>query len=186
MARISKSKSRKGAEMIEFTLALLPLLMMIFVLMDASWGMFAKSTLAYAVRSGLRVGITTTGTTAKTAGSGGTALDLTTMVKNQVQADSFGMLKGTDGLANIKVHYFRPPDVGSSADPVDVSAVNPTLPVSPGGIMQVSVQGFSLRPLVGRIFGLRSGVDASSTPIAAVASDLIEPSRDPPVKGTAP
>jgi Flp pilus assembly protein TadG len=55
MARISKSKSRKGAEMIEFTLALLPLLMMIFVLMDASWGMFAKSTLAYAVRSGLRV-----------------------------------------------------------------------------------------------------------------------------------
>jgi hypothetical protein len=172
--------------MIEFTLAVLPLLIMVYVLMDVAWGMFAKSTLAYAVRSGLRVGITTTGTTASTAGPGNTALSLTTMVKQNVQANAFGLLAGTSGLANIQVHYFHPPDVGSGAAPTDVSAVNPLLPATPGDIMQVSVQGFSLRPLVGRIFGLRSGVDSASTPLAAVASDLIEPSRDPPVKGTAP
>jgi hypothetical protein len=172
--------------MIEFTLALLPLLMMIFLLMDASWGMFVKSTMTDAVRAGLRVGITTTGTTASTAGAGGTPTDLTTMVKQSVQSHAFGLLAGASGLLKIKVHYFQPPDVGSGAAPVDVSTVNPTGPVSPGDIMQVSIQGFSLTPLAARIYGLKSGVDNSSTTIGAVASDLIEPSRDPPNKGVAP
>ena len=61
MARINKSKRCQGAEMMEFTLVLLPLLMMIFLLLDACWGMFVKGTLAFAAHEGVRVGITITG-----------------------------------------------------------------------------------------------------------------------------
>ena len=52
--------------------------------------------------------------------------------------------------------------------------------------MQVSVQGFSLKPLVPRLFGLGKPVDVSATAISAVAADIIEPSRDVPPIGTAP
>jgi Flp pilus assembly protein TadG len=182
MAKISKSKSRRGAELLEFTFALLPLLMMVFVLMDAAWGIFVKSTLAYAVRTGVRVGITITGTQARAAGS-----DLTTMVKSVVQRNALGLLGSlpTDTrLTYVKVNYFLPPLPGSSAAIVNVSSQsdgNAQL-----NIMQVSIQGFSLNPLLPRIFGWKSGVDNASTAIGAIAADLIEPSRDTPLKGNAP
>jgi Flp pilus assembly protein TadG len=176
---MSKSKSRRGAEMIEFTFALLPLLMMIFVLLDAAWGIFVKSTLAYAVRAGVRAGISITGTQAKTANS-----DLTTMVKKTVQASALGFLAGDTGLAKIQVHYFLPPTAGSSDPAADVSGLatgNAQL-----NIMQVSVRGFQVSPLVSRIYGLRKGVDSSSASVSAIAADLIEPSRDLPPIGAAP
>jgi Flp pilus assembly protein TadG len=177
MARINKSKRCRGAEMLEFTFALLPLLMMTFLLLDACWGMFVKGTLAFAAHEGVRVGITITGTQA--AGT-----DLTTMVKTIVQQQSLGLLSGAGGLAKIKVNYYQPPAPGSTAAATDVS----TQPSgnSPSNIMQVSVQGFSLKPLVPRLFGLGKPVDVTTTAISAVAADIIEPSRDVPPIGTAP
>ncbi len=165
--------------MLEFTLSLLPLLAMMFLLLDASWAIFVKSTLAFAVRTGVRQGITITGTQATAAGS-----DLTSMVKKTVQSNALGLLSGAAGLAKIKVNYFQPPTAGSNAASVDVSAQ--TNGNNPLNIMQVSIQGFSLGPLVPRIFGWRSAVDTSSTNIGAIAADLIEPSRDPPPIGAAP
>lgn len=165
--------------MLEFTLALLPLLMMIIVLLDASWAIFVKSTLAYAVRTGVRQGITITGTQATAAGS-----NLTLMVKTTVQRNALGMLAGDAGLAKIKVNYFLPPIPGSNAAALDVSAqTNGNAALN---IMQVSIQGFSLGPLVPRIFGWKAPLDTSRTAIGAVAADLIEPSRDPPPIGAAP
>jgi Flp pilus assembly protein TadG len=179
MARINKSKGRRGAELLEFTLAILPLLMMIFLLLDACWGMFVKATLAFAVHAGLRQGITITGTQATAAGS-----DLTTMVKSTVQQNALGLLAGSSGLAKIKVNYYQPPASGSTAASLDVSTL--ANGNSPLNVMQVSVQGFALGALVPRIFGLRTAVDKASTVINAVASDLIEPSRDVPPIGAAP
>lgn len=169
----------KGAETLEFTLVFLPMMAMIILLLDAGWAIFVKSTLEYAVRAAVRTGITVTGTQASAAGS-----DLTTMVKGLVQQKSLGLLRGTSGLSHIKVHYFQPPPEGSSAAPVDVS--NQTWGNTPLYIMQVSVEGFTLPALVPRIYGSGQGVDASGTLITAVASDLIEPSRDVPSIGTAP
>jgi hypothetical protein len=106
------------------------------------------------------------------------------MVKTAVQQNSLGLLAGSAGLAKIKVNYLQPPAAGSTAAAVDVStASNGNAPLN---IMQVSVQGFSLRPLVPRIYGLSTAADASATAINAVAADLIEPSRDVPPIGTAP
>jgi Flp pilus assembly protein TadG len=170
--------------MLEFTFALLPLLVMTFVLLDVAWAIFAKNTLAYAVRAGLRVGITATGTKAKTAGPGGTASDLTTMVKTAVQNNALGLLKGATGLAKIKVHYFLPPTTSSTLGLTDVSTL--ASGDTPLNVMQVSVQGFSLSPLIPRIFSWNQAPDNASTNINAIAADLIEPSRDVPPIGAAP
>jgi Flp pilus assembly protein TadG len=176
MTVLRNRRTVKGAELLEFTLALLPLLMMMFVLLDVAWGMYVKSTLLYAVRAGVRKGITITGTQA-------TGSDLTSMVKDAVQANALGLLAGPAGRLKIQVHYLQPPDPGSSAMPVDVSAS--AAGNAPGNIMQVSIQGFSLGPLVPRVFGWKT-LDFTSTNIGAVAADLIEPSRDVPSIGSAP
>jgi Flp pilus assembly protein TadG len=165
--------------MLEFTFALLPLLIMTFVLLDAAWAIFVKSTMAYAVRQGLRVGVTTTGTQATAANS-----DLTTMVKASVQSSALGLLAGAAGLSKIKVHYYLPPAVDSAAAIQDVSANSDG--DTPLNIMQVSVVGFSLHPLMPRIFGWGQAPDNASMTITAIAADLIEPSRDVPPIGAAP
>jgi hypothetical protein len=106
------------------------------------------------------------------------------MVKAAVQRNALGLLPGQAGLDKIKVNYFQPPAVGSTAASVDVS--DQSSGNNPLNIMQVSIQGFSLTPLMPRLYGLRTPIDKSATIINAVAADLIEPSRDPPPIGDAP
>ena len=143
-ARLTRSRrGQRGAELLEFSLTFLP-----FVLLDVAWAVFVKTTLEYAVRAGLREGITITGTQATAAGS-----NLTTMVKSIVQARSLGILRGTSGLSKIKVRYFRPPGEGSTAAAADVSGESDGN--SPLNIMRVSVEGYTLPALVPRRISLR-------------------------------
>ncbi len=173
-----KRKGRRGSEPIEFTLVLLPLLAILFVLVDASWAIFAKSTLMYAVRTGVRVGITITGTQATAANE-----TLTQMVKDTVQANAQGFLKGTTGRAYIQVHYFAQ-DSTSSTGLTDVSS-QPN-GNAPGNVMQVSVSNFPLPGLVPRIYSWLTKADTSATNLNAVSADRIEPSGDTPPIGVAP
>ena len=179
LRRSRRHTRQKGAELLEFTLTLLPYLAITFVLLDAAWAVFVKSTLQYAVRAGVRSGITITGTQATAAGS-----DLTSMVKSIVQQKSLGILSGNTGLSRIKVHYLQPPPEGSSSAAVDVSSQS-SGNTSPN-IMQVSVEGYTLPALLPRIFSWREAPDTSATPIAVVAADVIEPSHDVPPIGVAP
>lgn len=162
----------------EFTLVLLPLLAILFLLIDVSWAIFAKSTIIYAVRTGVRTGITITGTQATAAGE-----TLTQMVKATVQANSLGFLNGATGLSYIKVHYFEQ-DSTSSTGLTDVSTSS-TGNV-PGNLMQVSVTNFPLPGLVPRIYYWLTAVDKSSSYLSAVSADKIEPTGDMPPIGTAP
>ena len=175
----ARTARRKGAETLEFTLVFLPMIMMILVLLDISWAFFAKSTLTAAVRTGLRYGITITGAQAGAANS-----DLVAMVKNRVQQRSLGLLAGSAGLAKIKVHFYMPPAPGTNAAPTLVDAQSDAN--KPLNIMQVSVEGFNLSPLVPRIFGLYQPIDNSASVIVATSYDMIEASRDVPPKGIAP
>jgi Flp pilus assembly protein TadG len=178
--RIRESRSRrakKGAELMEFTLTFLPFLAMVFLLLNVAWAVFVKATLEYAVRTGVRSGITITGTQAQ-------GTDLTAMVKNIVQSKSLGLLRGSSGLSKIKVRYFRPPSEGSTANATDVSAQADGN--SPSNIMQVSVEGYSIAALLPRLFSWKQAMDTSAVPVAAVAADVIEPSRDVPLIGAAP
>ncbi|MGD0869274.1 MAG: TadE/TadG family type IV pilus assembly protein [Bryobacteraceae bacterium] len=184
-AQISpKRKGRRGTELVEFTMVLLPFLSILFVLVDVSWAIFAKSTIIYAVRTGVRYGITITGTQVTTASQlCGCSSSLTQMVKDSVQANALGFLNGTAGRSYIQVHYFTQ-DSTSSTGLTDVS----TLPSgnSPGNLMQVSVTNFPLPGLVPRIYYWFTAADKSAANLSAVSADKIEPSGDIPPIGTAP
>ncbi|HEY3840540.1 MAG TPA: TadE/TadG family type IV pilus assembly protein [Bryobacteraceae bacterium] len=160
----------------EFTLVMLPLLSMIFILLNITWAVFTKSTLQRAVRIGVRAGISTTSTTSGTC--------LTDLVKSTVEANSMGLLNGTTGLGYIKVNYYMPPASNTNTPPTDVSsALNAD---NGGNIMQVSVQGYSLLPIVPRIYDWKQAPDKNPLIVNVYAADIIEPSRTPPCVGTAP
>jgi len=168
----------RGSEAIEFTLVLLPLFSITAVLVDTSWAVFAKSALQRAVRLGVRSGVTLT------ASQMATGACLTDTVKGIVQQNSLGILNGSTGISMIKVNYLQPPQPGSTAAAVDVS--NQSTGDTPGNIMEVSVQNFSLIPLLPRIFNWKQAADNSPLIITVSSADLIEPSRNPPCIGTAP
>ena len=170
--RRSRRSSTRGAELIEFTLNFLPLMVMVVVLVSTSWAIFAQATLQQAVRMAVRRGVTQTSATVN--GS------LTSSVKQDVQAHSVGLLNGS-GVNFIKVHYF-------DQDNPSVDVSNTPSGNRGGNIMRVSVEGYSLTPLMPRFFGWSGGVDASPMSINVYAADVIEPissSLTPPI-GSAP
>lgn len=162
---VRRAGSRKGSELLEFTLCFLPLTAMLILLIDASWAIYVKSTLAYAVHEGVRQGITIDSTQA--AGT-----TLTAMVQNIVQNNAQGMLAGATGLSKIHVDYFR---VSSSDATKLVTVTQAGGGLMAGDIIQVSVQGYSLPALAPRIYNWKSAPDASPNSISAVAADRIEP-----------
>jgi len=167
-----------GVAVIEFSLAFIPYFAMLSVLCDASWSIFAKATLQYAVRSAVRQGITITGTQATAAGE-----TLTQMVKDTVQHSALGLLNGTSGRAYIQVHYLAQ-DSSSPTGVTDVSTqANGN---SPGNIMEVSVNSYPVGALLPRIYSLFMPVDKSPAMVSAFAADRIEPSNDVPSIGSAP
>lgn len=168
----------RGSEVLEFTLVLLPLFSMTAVLVDTAWAIFAKSAMQRAVRLGVRSGVT------MTASSMGTGACLTDTVKGIVQANAIGMLNGSSGLSTIQVNYYQPPAPGSSAAAVNVSSQSNG--DAPGNIMVVSVNNFSLIPLMPRIYNWKQAADKSPLSITVSSADLIEPSNSPPCIGTAP
>jgi Flp pilus assembly protein TadG len=179
--RRRRTFGRRGAEPLEFTLVLLPLLAMVTVLLDTSWAVFAKATLQRAVRIGVRTGVTLT------ASQMAPGACLTDTVKSTVQANAMGLLNGSSGLALIKVHYFQPPAASSNSAATDVSANSDG--DQPLNIMQVSVQNYSQNALLPRIFSWNTKADTSPLVIVGVYSaDLIEPASlsDRPCIGTAP
>jgi Flp pilus assembly protein TadG len=174
----------RGAEPLEFTLVLLPLLAMVTVLVDTSWAVFAKATLQRAVRIGVRVGVTLT------ASQMAQGACLTDTVKGIVQSNSMGLLgsgTGSSGYALIKVHYFQPPAPGSTSAATDVSTQSNG--DQSGNIIQVSVQNYSVIALLPRIFNWKTAADTNPLVIQGVYSaDLIEPATiaQRPCIGTAP
>lgn len=173
-----KRNGRRGSELVEFTLVLLPLLAILFVLVDVSWAIFAKATLLYAVRTGVRTGITITSAQASAANE-----TLTQMVKDTVQSSALGFLRGDTGRSYIQVHYFAQ-DATSPTGLSDVSAQpNGNYP---GNLMQVSVNNYPLPGLAPRIFGWFTPADKSPTVLNVVSADRVEPSGDVPPIGAAP
>ena len=172
----SHRKLRRGSELMEFTLVLFPLLAFLTVLVDISWPIVAKAAVQRAVREGVRQGITLT------ASQMNNGACLTDTVKSIVQSNSMGLLNGATGLSYIKVNYFAVPAPGSTAPTTDVSGQSNA--EASGNIMQVSVQGLPVDPLM-PVMGLGNVVPAS-LPISVYSSDLIEPTTNPPCVGVAP
>jgi Flp pilus assembly protein TadG len=173
-----RRRSRRGAEMLEFTLVFLPLLAIFGVTMNTAWAIFAKSTIQRAVRAGVRRGVTLT------AGQMTAGACVTDMVRTEVQANSLGILRSDSGRNLIKVRFFQPPLPNATTAATEVTTQ--TNGNQPGNIMQVSVEGYSLVPIMPRFFNWNGHADNSPLVLAVSSADRIEPSRNPPCKGTAP
>jgi Flp pilus assembly protein TadG len=184
-ASSTRRKRSSGSQLLEFTFVFLPLLAFTTVLLDTAWAVMAKATVQRAVRMAVRSGITLT--SSQMTGSA----CLTDTVKGIVQSDSLGLLNGTTGLSYIKVNYYAPPTsaTGSVSDVSTCTTTGtncPTVADESGNIMQVSVQGLTVTPLMPRIFGFKQAVDNAALLVSVYSADIIEPHTNPPCVGTAP
>jgi len=94
------------------------------------------------------------------------------MVQTIVQNSAQGLLGGATNLSKIHVDYYRV----SSTDSTKLATVTQAGGgLMAGDIIAVSIQGYSLPPLTPHIYGRPALLDKSSTPIAAIAADRIEP-----------
>lgn len=123
LPRTTRRKRCRGAEIVEVTLILAPLLGITFLLLDLSLAIFLRSTFQHAVREGVRYAIT---------GQTKTGLCQDDSVKQIVQANAIGFLSGT-GSSTMHVHFINPV-TGAIADNQG------------GNIVEVSVEGYQFNP----------------------------------------
>jgi len=126
--------SENGAAILELALILVPLMALMFAIIDFSMPIFLKSMFTAAVREGCRFGI------AYQMNYKGTAYTTqTASVKAVVQDYSMGFLSGT-GVNKISVNYYSP------IPPFNQLTGNGSN--NSGNIIEVSINGYSWVPLV--------------------------------------
>jgi Flp pilus assembly protein TadG len=177
---------RRGVEIIEFTLVLLPMLGFIFLLLDLGWVIYRRATLQFAVREGSRFAITNQTLPMKDANN--QAYGLIDSVKWTVQHRAMGFLgsKPTDpGYANIKVRFYDPTKSLTTELAVGTDCTfNGQTPNWAGNIVEVSVENYQANTL--------SAILKAATPfnLTARSSDRMEgnPSSGVPLtfNGTCP
>jgi Flp pilus assembly protein TadG len=140
-------KRVRGASVIEAGFVFLPLVAVIFLILDLSFAIFVKTNLQNAVRDGVRYAVT-----GRLVGSHRYLNDSVVQV---VQDNALGFLNGSDGACKVSVNYFNP-DTGAASTGTQ------------GDLVVVSVSGFSLSP-----FGpiLRN---AQPLQFSVSASDIME------------
>lgn len=155
-------RREKGAQTVEFGLIFLPLLGVLFLIIDVSWLVFAQGSLQWAVQQGVRYAVTSRTMT----GQGQDA-----SIKSVVQTNAMGFLAGTAGLNRITVSYYSPSNLST---PITGSGSN-----SGGNIVKVSVAGVPFSVL-GPVY--RGG--PTSLLLNASSSDVMEssPGGIPPTR----
>jgi Flp pilus assembly protein TadG len=142
-----RRESERGQAAIEIGLTIVLLFGLMFLVMDLSLLLFMKSTLQEAVRDGVRTG--TTGNIITISPY------LNDSIRQSVQDESLGLLKGNAGACKIQVDYF---------DPATGTATQGTQ----GDVLVVSVNGFNYTPL-GAILK-----KADPFKISVSSSDIVE------------
>jgi len=140
--------SELGSEFVEAGLSLLGFCALLFLVLDAGWGLFVKVTLQHAAAEGVRYGVT--GRTAPGLGQ-------TASIRTVVQSQAMGLLDSTQA-GSIAIRFY---------DPVTLA---PTASNAGGNLLEVSVENYQFTPLAPL---LRSSAPIS---ITVRASDIIEPS----------
>ncbi len=150
-------RREEGSNLVEFSLVLLPLLAIIFLIMDSAWMIFAKASLQFAVRQGVRYAVTSQ----TMPGMGQDA-----SIKSVVQQNAMGFLSGSAGANEIAITYYNP---------TTLVATNSN---AGGNVVQVAVSGVSVKPL--------APVWRSGSPIvmSALSADVMEssPGGVPPAR----
>ncbi len=124
-----------GSEIVEFGLVILPLLAVMFLILDISWIFFAQATLQYAAGTGVRYAITSN----VMKGPIGLPLGQDVSIKSIIQQNSMGFLAGQAGLDEITINYYSP---SAPSKPLMGPGSN-----AGGNIIEISVKGVQVNPL---------------------------------------
>jgi len=154
--------------MVEFGIVILPLMAILLLTMDVAWGIFAKSTIQYAVHQGVRYAVTGQ----ILSGQSG----LNASIQQIVSQNSFGFISSSQAASMVVVTYYSPTTLAQ------VTGAGST---AGGNVIRVSVgptvDNPNAAPVVVYSFGLifRTGNVLS---LGAEASDVMES----PPNGIAP
>ena len=95
----ARSGRQKGAELVEFTLIMIPMFGILFLTIDLAWMLFARATIQYAVREGCRYAVT---------GQSMSGMGQDASIRTVVQQNSMGILSGASGASKITISYLDP------------------------------------------------------------------------------
>ncbi len=115
---------RRGSQIVEASLMLLPLLALALLALDAAWAVFIKGTLQQAVREGTRYGVT-----------GHTTAEMAARVRTH----ALGLLDG-DQAATLAINCWRPGYPKPS--PPDAAGCDAV-----GKLIEISVTNYQIQPL---------------------------------------
>ena len=129
---VPRSQRRRGSAALEAALVFLPLIAILFALMDFSVAIFVKNVLFHAVREGVRYAVT------QQTGAGGQDA----AIKAVVQTNAMGFLNGARGLAYISITYH---DAKTGAVAVGVNKLSICEAVRSAGLIAIAVTEYRLR-----------------------------------------
>ena len=133
-----RKRRQRGSQIVEYTLAFLPMLMFIFLILNVAWAIYTRATLQYAVAQGVRYAVTS-----QTGKVGGVQLGQIDSIRTVVQRSAFGRL-GKDSTAaawpSIQVHFYLPDGTDVTAVPGGNGEQNGVYP-----LVEVSVESFSAK-----------------------------------------
>lgn len=125
-------RRRRGNALLEMAIVAIPLIGLLFGIVDFGLAIFIRTTLQHSVREGVRYAVTY-GT------SGGKCQDAS--ITEKVQQASMGFLSGAEGASKIKVRYFAIDE----NNPGTFTEFGPGTGNAPGNIVEVAVEGYQYR-----------------------------------------
>ena len=143
-------RNRRGAAMLEFSLAIVPFLAIALAIVDFSIPIFLRTTLTHAAREGSRFGITYRTRAGKTHSQS---------IQDVVMEQSMGFLSGDPGRDKVKVRFYSPTTFDEQTGPDRNMG---------GNVLEVSVEGFTWQYMIPL---LRSSAPLT---IHATSSDRLE------------
>ena len=132
-------RSRRGNQIMEMSLMLVPLFGLLFGIVDFAFAVFVRSTMEHAVREGTRYAVTWNVKPGKCQEAS---------IKQVVTDASLGMLKG-DNASKIKVRFFNPEADSITGEFAEIA----TGGNQPGNIVEVSVENYLYKWMVPLYWG---------------------------------
>jgi Flp pilus assembly protein TadG len=172
---------QRGHLALEMALCFLPLMALIFAIMDFSMVLFIQGAFNNATREAVRIG-STYNMTYPPAGDPNsvTYSDQTDLMKAVVQANAFGFLSGTltDGttaLSHIAVNYYTADNLSTPVTAADlpkvVNSINVTVVNQSKNVVEVKISGYPWNWMV----ALPHYMPGTGMTLAASSLDIMQP-----------
>jgi hypothetical protein len=170
LLKTSGAQGRRGNAYVEFALVFLLMMTLLVGAFEFTWVLFIRATFHHAAREAVRAAITGEPPAAYSG-----AFD--DYIKNVIQHNTFGLLKGSSLDAHVDIQYFDPDCSGTSCEIADAEA---------GSVVQVSIRCYEVFP-VSSLIQARDPGTGQLVPFSVnvSSSDRLEPFPGaPPGRGT--